>query len=156
MPWFVVFKYLHIVTMFFAVALAVSGELVLRRVATTLDPHAIRTTVERVQPLGTVASGLLALGIVFGVIAALTGQLNLFAPWLLLSYAAVAGAMVIAVRVTDPWVVRLGRAAAASAFDTRSEELRAVVEDRRAWWGTVALMALIALIVFMMVVKPFS
>ncbi len=38
---FVAFKYLHIVSMFFAVALAVSTELVFRRVAASGDARTI-------------------------------------------------------------------------------------------------------------------
>ncbi len=80
MDWFIVFKYLHIVSMFFAVALAVSGEIVLRRVAATLDPRVIETTAERIKPLAMVSTGLFVAGALFGVIAALTGQINPFAP----------------------------------------------------------------------------
>jgi hypothetical protein len=156
MEWFVVFKYLHIVSMFFAVALTVSGELVLRRVATTLDARVIHTTVERIKPLGTAASALLLVGVLFGVIAALTGQINPFAPWLLLSYGAFLVAMAVGVLITDPWAERLGRVAAATSAGGSSEELRAVVDDPRARWSIALLMALIATIVFMMVVKPLS
>jgi hypothetical protein len=153
---FVLFKYLHIVSMFFAVALAVSGEIVVRRVATSLDARAIHTTVERVKPLGMAATLLLLGGVVFGVIAALTGQINPFAPWLLLSYGAFLLAMALGGLVTDPWTERLGAAAAASPADGPSEDLRAVVADPRARWATAGLMALVATLVFLMVVKPLS
>lgn len=153
---FVVFKYLHIVSMFFAVALALSGEIVVRRVATSLDARAIHTIVERVKPLGMASTVLFLAGLVFGVIATLTGQFNPFAPWLLLSYGAFAMAMAVGVLITDPWVGRLEQAAAASPPDAASDELRAVVGDRRAKWGTAALMVLVATLVFLMVVKPLS
>lgn len=150
MDQFLVWKFLHIVTMFFAVGLAISGELVVRRVAASLDPVAIRTVVERTKPLGMLATGLFLAGLVFGLIAAVTGQINPFAPWLLLAYGAFALAMAIGGLVTDPWVTRLGQAAAAGG----PEELRTVVEDPKARLGTVALMALLAALVFIMVVKP--
>jgi len=157
MDLFVAFKYLHIVSMFFFVAMAVSGELVIRRVATSRDVPAIRTTVGRVRLLtGPIATGLLLAGVVFGVIAAVAGEINLLAPWLILAYVAFIGAMAIGFTVTDPWVGRLEKAAAASAGGTPSEELLAVIDEPTARWGTWALMALIATLVFIMVVKPLA
>jgi hypothetical protein len=152
---FVALKYLHIVTMFFAVALAISGEIVVRRVAGTHDVRAIRTTVARVKPLaGPIATALLLLGVAFGVAAALVGQFDLLRPWLIGSYVAFVAASVIGITITDPWVVRLEHAATRSREEEASEELRAVVADPRARFGTWALMGLIAVLVFLMVVKP--
>jgi hypothetical protein len=149
---FVVFKYLHIVAMFFAVALAISGELVLRRVAQTADPHVIRTTIERVKPLAGTGSGILFVaGVVFGIIAALAGQMDLLRPWLVGAYLGVAAAFAIGATVTDPWVARLERA---SADGVATAELQAVIDDPRARVATWALMGLIALLVLLMVVKP--
>lgn len=152
---FVAFKYLHIVSMFFAIALAVSTELVVRRVAGSADPHAIATTVARVRPLGNLSTVLLLVGIAFGFAAALTGQMNLLAPWLVLSYVAVAGAFAIGILITDPWVTRLEAAARASG-DGTDAGLAAVVAEAPARIGTWMLMALIAVLVFLMVVKPFA
>jgi hypothetical protein len=152
---FVAFKYLHIVSMFFAIALAVSTELVLRRVAESGDAHAIATTVTRVRPLGNVSTVLFLAGIAFGIVAALTGQMNLLAPWLILSYIAVASAFAIGIFITDPWVSRL-ESAATAAGDASSAELAGVVAEAPARIGTWVLMALIATLVFLMVVKPFA
>lgn len=152
---FVAFKYLHIVSMFFAIALAVSTELVLRRVADSGDAHAIATTVARVRPLGNLSTVFFLAGIAFGIVAALTGQMNLLAPWLVLSYIAVAGAFAIGMLISDPWVSRLESAAMAGA-DGSSGELAAVVAEVPARIGTWVLMGLIATLVFLMVVKPFA
>ena len=154
---FVAFKYLHIVSMFFAVALAVSTELVLRRVATTGDAAAIRTVLPRVRPLGNVATILFVAGFAFGIVAALTGQINLLAPWLLLAYAAFVGATLIGIFVTDPWAARLEAAAVATAEGSGSSDaLQAVIGDPVARAATWALMLLVAVLVFLMVVKPFA
>jgi hypothetical protein len=153
---FVAFKYLHIVSMFFAVALAVSTEVVLRRVAASGDAAAIRTVVPRVRPLGNVATIFFVAGVAFGIVAALTGQMNLLAPWLLLSYAAFVAATVIGFLLTDPWAARLEAAAAAAADGGSSDALQAVIGDPVARAGTWALMLLIAALVFFMVVKPFA
>jgi len=153
---FIAFKFLHIGTMFFAVALAVSGEIVMRRVAVTHDVRAIRTTVSRVRPLGNLATALFLAGVAFGVIAALTGQIDLLAPWLILAYVAFVGAILIGVLISDPWAERLGRAADASPEGEASEALRIVIGDPVARGATWALMGVIAAMVFIMVVKPLS
>jgi hypothetical protein len=152
----VAFKYLHIVSMFFAVALAVSTEIVLRRVATSGDAAAIRTVLPRIRPLGNVATLFFVAGVAFGIVAALTGQINLVAPWLLLAYAAFVGATLIGVMVTDPWAARLEAAAGATADGGSSEALQVVIGDPMARAGTWTLMLLIAALVFLMVVKPFA
>jgi len=153
---FVAFKYLHVVSMFFAVALAVSTELVIRRVAASGDARTIRAVVPRIRPLGNVATLLFVAGVVFGIVAALTGQMNLVAPWLLLAYAAFVCATLIGMLVTDPWAGRLEAAAVASPEDAASDALNSVIADPVARAGTWALMLLIAALVFLMVVKPFA
>ena len=153
---FIAFKFLHIAAMFFAVALSVSGEIVMRRVAVTHDVRAIRTTVSRVRPLGNVATALFLAGVAFGIIAALTGQIDLLAPWLILAYVFFIGATLIGVLIIDPWTARLGGAAEASPEGEASDALRTVIGDpvaRAASWG---LMAVVAALVFIMVVKPLS
>ncbi|MEX0625262.1 MAG: hypothetical protein WD402_01820 [Chloroflexota bacterium] len=153
---FVAFKFLHIASMFFAVALAVSGEIVLRRVAVTHDVGAIRVTVSRVRPLGNVSTILFLAGVAFGIVAALTGHLDLLAPWLILAYVAFVGAMLVGILITDPWVGRLAAAAANSPDNAASEGLRTVIGDPIARAGTWTLMVLIAALVFIMVVKPLA
>jgi hypothetical protein len=153
---FVAFKYLHIVSMFFAVALALSTELVVRRVATSGDAAAIRTVVPRVRPLANASTIFFLAGVAFGVVAALTGQINLLAPWLLLAYVAFVSATAIGILVSDPWVGRLESAATAAADGGPSDALQAVIDDPVARAGTWALMFLVAALVFLMVVKPFA
>jgi hypothetical protein len=116
---------------------------VLRRVAASRDAAAIRTVVPRIRPLGNISTLFFMGGVAFGIVAALTGQINLLAPWLLFSYAAFVGATVISVLVTDPWAARLEAAAIASADGGSSEALGAVVRDPVARAGTWALMVLI-------------
>ncbi len=153
---FIAFKYLHIVSMFFAVALALSTELVVRAVAGSGDAHAIRTAVARVKPLGSGATLFFLLGIVFGIIAALTGQIDLLAPWLVLAYVAVIGAFAIGLFITDPWVNRLEAAASTAGDSAGSSSLQAVIAEPLPRWATWVLMGLITLLVFLMVVKPFA
>jgi protein-S-isoprenylcysteine O-methyltransferase Ste14 len=152
---FLSFKFLHVATVIFAVALAVSGEIVLRRVAATRDATAIRTTIERTKPLGGIAGGLFVLAAVFGLLAAITGQIDLLRPWLIASYALFAGAFAISLGVIDPWVGRLEKAVGATAGqDGASLALADVVNDSRARAAAWGLQVIIVAIVFLMVVKP--
>lgn len=153
---FVAFKYLHILAMFFAVALALSGELVVRRVAASADVRAIRTTVARARPLGNISTVLFLSGFAFGIVAAITGQINVLAPWLILAYVAFVAATLVGIFVSDPWTARLAAAAEASADDTPSDALRSIIADPVASAASWALMALVAALVFLMVVKPFA
>ena len=107
---FVAFKYLHIASMFFAVALAVSGELVLRAVANSGEVVAIRTVTARVRPLANISTALFLAGVAFGIVAALTGQIDLLATWLILAYVAFLGAMALGITDQRP----VGRPARAS------------------------------------------
>lgn len=153
---FLTWKFLHIATMFFAVAIAVSTEVVIRRVAGTRDPRTIRIVAARLKPLANVGTVVILAGVAFGVLAALSAQIDLLAPWLISAYVAFAAAMVVGITITDPWLARLERAATASPDDSPSPELIEVIEDRRALFGTGALMVLVATLVFIMVVKPFG
>jgi hypothetical protein len=153
---FLAFKYVHVAAMFFAVALALSTEQVVRRIAASADPRAIETAVVRSESLTKLSDALFGIGIVAGIIAALTGNMSLLAPWLVLAYIAVAAAFGIGMGVMQPWAKRLHAAAAASPDGAASPELRAVIDDGRARAGSWALVGLIALLVFLMVVQPLS
>lgn len=153
---FVAFKYLHIASMFFAVALAVSSELVLRAVANSGEVVAIRTVTARVRPLANISTALFLAGVAFGIVAALTGQIDLLATWLILAYVAFLGAMALGITISDPWVGRLERAAADSPDDAPSDALREVIADPLARAATWTLMILVAVLVYVMVVKPFA
>jgi hypothetical protein len=146
-------KFLHIATLFFAVALAISGEIVVRRLAGSGDARAIGIVVERVKPLGNLSGALFLAGIVLGVVAALTGGFDLLRPWLLMSYVAVAAAFAVSAVLIDPWIARLGTAAT-SSDDGASAQMRGVIDDPRARYASVALMVIIAVLIFLMVVKP--
>lgn len=153
---FLAFKYVHVLAMFFAIALALSTEQVVRRVAGSGDPRSIETAVSRSEPLNNASDALFGVGIVAGIIAALTGNMNLLAPWLILSYLAVAAAFAVGMLVIAPWAKRLHAAAAASTDGAASAELRAVIDDPGARAGSRVLVGLIAVLVFLMVVQPFG
>ena len=90
----------------------------------------------------------------FGLLAAATGQLDFFQPWLLASYLVFVIAMATGAITTGPWAERVASAAAASETDRMSPELTVVVHDGRARVGSVVLMSAIVVMIFLIVVKP--
>lgn len=151
---FTLFKFLHIAAMFLAVASAAIPEVVLHRVAASNDVSAIRVVAGIASAIGKMLPIFFVSGAVFGLLAALTGELNFLAPWLVAAYIVFIIAMVTGAVITGPWTGRMSMAAEASPTDGPSAELLAVIHDRRAFLGSVILISAIVVIIFLMVVKP--
>src|SRR5688500_9467033 len=152
---FIVFKFLHIALMFFAVASAVIPEVVLHVVANTRDTRAIITMAHIAERIGKVLPVFFVGGAVFGLLAAWTGQMDFTAPWLLATYVLFVTAMVTGILFSDPWVGRLKTAAVASG-DVPTAELQTVIDEPRAKMASAFLMLTILVIIALMVFKPGS
>lgn len=148
--------FLHIFTMFAAVALSVGPAWVLHRVAATENVPAIRTAFGVAQPLGRVGPMLYGIGFLLGIIAAIVASFNLLAPWLLIAYVLFIISDVLGSRVVGGWMAKVGRAVATNQGDVPSEELKQLLHDKGAWQGTIANLVVIALIIAVMVFKPFG
>jgi uncharacterized membrane protein len=96
------------------------------------------------------------IGFLLGIIAALVASFNLFAPWLLISYVLFVISSVLGGRVVGGWMAKVGRAAATNQGDVPSAELKQLLHDKGAWQGTIANLVVVALIIAMMVFKPFG
>lgn len=153
---FTLFKFLHILTMFTAVAAAVIPEVVLHWVARSGDVGAIRVVGGIAARLGKLLPVFFVGGAIFGLLAAATGELDFFQPWLIAAYVVFVIAMVTGGAITGPWAGRVAETAAASGTDGPSSNLVLVMHDRRAAVGSVILMSAIVLIIFLMVFKPGS
>ena len=151
---FLVFKYLHILTMFAAVAAAMVPEVVLHALARRRDAAALRGFAPISAATGKLIPLLFVTGLVFGLIAAIAGQFDLLRPWLVASYVIFGVAMVTGGLVTGPWAQRVGSAALATEGDGFSPELEAAVHDSRGMISTVVLMSSLVVLIFLMVVKP--
>lgn len=151
---FTIFKFLHILLMFAAVAATVLPEVVLHLVASSRDVRAIRTFGLVVERVGKVSTALFVGGIAFGLLAAWSGEFNFLAPWLVATYVLVAAATVIGVTVTDRWAARLTALAGAVQGDRPSPELEGAIVNRGARIASAVLMATLATIIFLMVFKP--
>lgn len=153
---FTLFKFLHILTMFIAVSAAVIPEVVLHWVNRSGDVGAIRVVSGIAERLGKLLPVFFVGGAVFGLLAAATGELDFFQPWLIGAYIVFVIAMATGGAITGPWAGRMEAAATASADDQPSPELQLVMHDQRALIGSVVLMTSIVVIVFLMVFKPGS
>ena len=153
MDGFTLFKFLHIATMFTAVAGTVFPEVILHLVANTREPRTIATVAHLAERIGKIIPVFFIGGAVFGLLAALTGQLDFTVPWLLATYVLFVLAIVTGILFSDPWVARLRTAAVASG-DAPSAELSAVIDEPRAKIASAWLMFTIVAILFLMVFKP--
>ena len=151
---FTLFKFLHILTMFTAVAAAFVPEVVLHWVARSNDVGAIRVFANIAARIGKLLPVFFVGGAIFGLLAAATGELDFFQPWLIAAYVVFIIAMATGGAITGPWAGRMAAASAASGNDAPSPELTVVMHDRRALIGSVVLMSAIVVIIFLMVFKP--
>jgi hypothetical protein len=153
---FTLFKFLHILTMFIAVSAAVIPELVLHWVAGSGDVRATRVFAGIATRVGKLLPIFFIGGAIFGLLAAATGSLDFFQPWLLAAYVVFVIAMVTGATVSGPWAGRVAAAAEASGNDAPSLELELAVHDRRAFIGSAVMLSSIVVIIFLMVFKPGS
>ena len=151
---FTLFKFLHVLTMFAAVAGAVIPEVVLHRVAASGNVSAIRVLAGIAAGIGKVLPVLFIGGAAFGLLAALTGEMDFLKPWLIAAYVVFVIAMITGATTTGPWAERMHAASLAAGNDEPSPELVATMHDRRAYLGSILLMGAIVVIIFLMVVKP--
>jgi hypothetical protein len=148
--------YLHIFTMFVAVALSFGSVLMLHRVAATGNVAAIRTLFGAATPIARLIPMIFGAGMLFGIIAAIMMGFNLLAPWLLIAYGLSIVSSIIGGAVTGRWAANVTKAAAMTADEAASPELQVLLNDRRASQALWINLAVIALIVFDMVAKPFG
>ena len=146
---FVFLKFLHISAMFAATSLAVGPIVVYWLVARSGDGNALKTAMRFDEALERTAGGFYGLGILLGAAAALSGSLDLTAPWLLTAYA-----LVVLLIVNNLYLSLRMRAlrelAVARNTSTLAELSRAPVLT-----ASIAALGLITLaLVFTMVVKP--
>ena len=150
-----VFVFLHVLSMVSAVTVAYGPALLTRRAAHSGSVPAIRTTFGAVRPLGKWIPILFLVGLGFAIIAIITEGFNPLQPWLLFAYVLFAIGMFNGARFHGPYAVAVADAADKSPDDAPSPELRAALDNRGeeiTYWVD---FAVIALILFDMIVKPF-
>ena len=153
-----VFKTLHILSMFAAATLLVGEALLYARAIWQGDVDGLAAVRRLVGGRPVLGAAFLVAGVGFGVLTALTGPFDFLAGWLIAAYALVVAMFIVN---GSPWVQRLPRLAAqaveAEVGQRPSEEVAAVMAKiRTATLVAVAVnVALFTAIIADMILKPF-
>jgi hypothetical protein len=147
---FLLFKFLHVGSMFLATALAVGPSVLLYLIARTGNVDAIRRAFGRSTSVFRAGGAFYGLGLLFGFVAALNGQLDLTASWLITAYVLV-GLLIAFNLGFERWSKRVERVV---DNDAASPELAAALGARVPVYALGGMVTLTLLIVFVMVVKP--
>jgi len=146
---FVFLKFLHVSAMFAATSLAVGPIVVYWLVARSGDAGALKTAMRFDEALERTAGGFYGLGILAGVAAALTGSLDVTAPWLLTAYG------LVVLLIVNNLYLSLRMRALREIATTGNGAVVAARSRSRALSASVAALGLITLaLVYTMVVKP--
>lgn len=151
-----IFVFLHVLSMFFAVAISGGIELFLMRIARSRDVRTIRRVFALHQELVRFVPIVFMIGLAFGVIAIFANDFNPFAGWLLLAYPLFVAGILIGVLGVGPWAEGVIAAASASGDDEPSSDLDAAIASTRGRNSLILFWIVVAAIVFVMVVKPLS
>jgi hypothetical protein len=151
-----IFIFLHVATMFTAVAVTLGAPFLLRRIAKSDDVPAIRRAFALGQPLLKAIPISFTLGAALGIVAIFTNGFDPFQPFLLIAYALFILATVVGIVITNPWYISVTKLAAESPDAAPSPELSKALHDPRMeytdWLDRIVILAFI----FDMVVKPFG
>jgi hypothetical protein len=151
-----IFVFLHVVTMFAAVAISIGPTLVLRRIGQSGDVPAIRRAFALSGPIVRAIPMVFGLGALLGVVAIFVNGFDPFQPFLLIAYALFIIATVVGAVITTPWFKKVTQLAAESPDAAPSPELTAALDDPRArftdWFDPLIILAFL----FDMIIKPFG
>jgi Na+/alanine symporter len=152
----VIFKFLHIATMFTAVAMSIGPAYVLQRVSRNATVPTIRSTFALAAPAFKAIPFLFTGGAVLGIVAALSEGKSLVEPFLLIAYVMFVLATFVGIRFNTPWFQRVVKASAESPDAAQSTELTAALNDPNTrwvdWFDRIIILAFLVDMVF----KPFS
>ena len=139
----------HVASMFLATALAIGPSTMLFLVARSSDLGAIKRTFGLAKPVFRVGGAAYGLGILFGALTAMSGSIDLTAPWLVTSYV-----LVVLLIATNLVFERWSRRVDAAAKGDEVAAVDAVVRERTAALSLAGMILITLALVFVMVVKP--
>jgi hypothetical protein len=150
------FLFLHIT--FFIVAITISyGPLLLLRLAyRTGEVGNIRGLALVHSRLGPLTFVMYLLGGIFGGLTAIAFGFDLLAPWLVIAYVAFAIAMLLGVTENRTWPLRLAEAVKRTPDGPLTPEIRDLFMNRRTVSVLVIDIVWVPVMIFDMVIKPFS
>jgi hypothetical protein len=147
-------KFAHVLTIIFAMSLA-EGTIVPTYLAgRRRDVEAIRQGIALSEIGEKIANPLALISILFGIGAALAGQIDLTASWLIATYVLLGVAIGIGIFGGFRHIEQIRKAALASPSDAASDELVAAIKGR--WTFAVYFLPplIMATIILLMVLKP--
>jgi hypothetical protein len=148
------FKFLHIASMFAAVTLVFGSIVFLDLLARRADAVAYLRLDALVKRTDVIGAGLFLMGLVFGFATALTGAFDLTASWLILAYVLVAGIFVEGIFITIPRYNHIREVATNSDPALAGDAIARLVR-RPLHVALVTIVAVLWLgVVYVMVVKP--
>jgi uncharacterized membrane protein len=151
-----IWKFLHIASMFVAVSIFVGQGMLSGAVARSGDVGAMRRVLAAEDRFAPIGGAMFLLGIVFGFLAATTGDLDLTETWLVIGYVLALFILVNGVTYHRRQAERLKAAVEAGAGDGASDDLRAIAgAPSAAVMNVIDGLAWLA-IIYVMVAKPFS
>jgi hypothetical protein len=148
--------FVHITVMFAAVMAAFGSGLVMRVAYMTGQVAAIRGVGMASARLGPLIPILFIIGGLFGLFTAISFGVDLLSPWLIIAYVLWALAMVIGVVENAPWGRRMGALLARTPDGPLTPEIVTMFTDTRVVALTVIDYLIVVVLIFDMVVKPFS
>jgi hypothetical protein len=151
-----VIVFLHVVTMFTAVAAALGPAYLLQRISRNADVPTIRRSFALAGPIFKAIPIFFTTGAALGIVAIFTNGFDPFEPFLLIAYVLFVMATVVGITMDAPWERRVTQLAAESADEAPSPELTAALGDPRMKWVNWFDRLIILAFIFDMVVKPFS
>lgn len=148
--------FVHITAMVVAITVAYGSGLVVRMAYMTGQVAVVRGAGIAASRLAKVIPVLFITGGLFGLFTAIAFGQNLLAPWLVIAYVLFAIAMYIGGVENATWGKRLGQLLATTPDGPLTPELSAMFTDRRVVTLTAIEYLIVAVVIFDMVVKPFS
>ena len=148
-----IWTFLHILSMFGAVTVALGAQLWVTYAIRNRDLGALRAYY-RIQSRADNFSGvLLGLGVIFGLTAAITIGLNLMQSWLIIAYVLVAATLIVGGAMT-PYLKRLKAALDVNEGDEPGPEVSQQLDSLMPIAAMAATTIFIAVIIWDMVFKP--
>jgi hypothetical protein len=148
--------FVHITVMFAAITVGYGSGLMARVAYMTGQVAAVRGVGMAAARLARVIPVLFITGGLFGLFTAIAFGQNLLAPWLVIAYVLYAIALYIGAVETAGWGKRLGAVLATTPDGPLTPEISEMFTDRRVVIVTAIDYLIVAVIIFDMVVKPFS
>lgn len=145
-------KFLHVAAVIGVFSIQVASDLYFQRVTRSGSTEAVAKLGAAIRSRGFIEALIFEIAVVLGLLTAIFGGFNLLAPWLLMSYAIIAIAIVFAVTyAARPFSAILE---AAEAGDSSAMAAAASAPSRRL--ALAVPIVLYGLLVFLMVTKPFA